>query len=81
MPVRLRLNVLAPGATSTPGLHGLATGEKKGKALVTAIEAATPLGRLDDPGKIASAALFLVSNESSFINGTELFADGGAAQI
>ena len=80
-PRHIRVNVLAPGATSTPGLHGLATGEEEGKALVATMEAATPLGRLANPDEIASAALFLASSESSFVNGTELFADGGAAQI
>jgi NAD(P)-dependent dehydrogenase (short-subunit alcohol dehydrogenase family) len=48
---------------------------------VAALEAATPLGRMGSPDEIASAALFLASDESSFVNGSELFADGGAAQI
>ena len=44
-------------------------------------ETTTPLGRLGDPGEIASAALFLASDESSFLTGIELFVDGGSAQI
>ena len=43
--------------------------------------AATPLGRLAHPDEVASAALFLASDESSFVNGSELFVDGGSAQI
>ena len=44
-------------------------------------KAATPLGRLGAPEEIASAALFLASDESGFVNGSELFVDGGSAQI
>jgi NAD(P)-dependent dehydrogenase (short-subunit alcohol dehydrogenase family) len=42
---------------------------------------ATPLGRLGESDEIAGAALFLASDESSFVNGSELFVDGGSAQI
>ena len=45
------------------------------------VEATTPLGRLGDPAEVASAALFLASDDSSFVNGSELFVDGGSAQI
>lgn len=44
-------------------------------------KAGTPLGRLASPDEIARAALFLASDESSYVIGTELFADGGAAQV
>ncbi len=80
-PRRIRVNVLVPGATSTPGLHGLAQTEEQDRAFVAAMEAASPLGRMGSPDEIASAALFLASDESSFVNGSELFADGGSAQI
>jgi NAD(P)-dependent dehydrogenase (short-subunit alcohol dehydrogenase family) len=80
-PRRIRVNVLVPGATLTPGLSGLATTEEERKAFIAAMESATPLGRLADPDEIAAAALFLASDESSYINGSELFADGGSAQI
>ena len=80
-PRRIRVNVLAPGATATPGLRGLTQTEEQNRALVTALEAATPLGRMGHPDEIASAALFLASDESSFVNGSELFADGGSAQV
>ena len=80
-PRRIRVNVLAPGATSTPGWHALAPTEEQNRAFVAASEAATPLGRMGNPDEIAGAALFLASDESSFVTGSELFVDGGAAQI
>ena len=80
-PRRIRVNVLVPGATSTPGLHGLFPTEEMNRAVVATLAAAAPLGRIGDPDELASAALFLASDESSFVNGSELFADGGAAQI
>jgi len=80
-PRRIRVNVLAPGATSTPGWHGLATSEEQHREMQRLTAAATPLGRLGDPDEIASVALFLASNESSYVNGAELFVDGGSAQI
>jgi NAD(P)-dependent dehydrogenase (short-subunit alcohol dehydrogenase family) len=49
--------------------------------MVSSVEATTPLGRLGNPDETASAALFLASDESSFVNGSELFVDGGSAQI
>jgi NAD(P)-dependent dehydrogenase (short-subunit alcohol dehydrogenase family) len=44
-------------------------------------ETTTPLGGLGEPDEIASAALFLASDDSSFVTGIELFVDGGSAQI
>ena len=80
-PRKIRVNVLAPGATSTPGWHDLATSEEAHKQMVRFVETTTPLGRLGVPVEIASAALFLASDDSSFVTGSELFVDGGSAQI
>ena len=80
-PRRIRVNVLVPGATSTPGLHGLFPTEEVNRAVVAMMEAASPAGRLGSPDEIANAALFLASDDSSFVNGSELFVDGGAAQV
>ena len=80
-PRRIRVNVLVPGATLTPGWHGLASSEEQDLEMQRVTKAITPLGRLGDPDEIAGAALFLASDESSFVNGSELFVDGGSAQI
>jgi len=80
-PRKIRVNVLAPGSTSTPGWHNLAPSNDVHEGMVNSVEATTPLGRLGDPDETASAALFLASDESSFVNGSELFVDGGSAQI
>lgn len=80
-PRRIRVNVLVPGATSTPGWHALSNTEAETAAMIKASEAATPLGRLADPEETARAALFLASTDSSFVTGSELFVDGGSAQI
>jgi NAD(P)-dependent dehydrogenase (short-subunit alcohol dehydrogenase family) len=80
-PRKIRVNVLAPGSTSTPGWHALASSEKAHDEMIALVSATTPLGRLGEPEESARAALFLASDESSFVNGSELFVDGGSAQI
>ena len=80
-PRKIRVNVLAPGATSTPGWRALAPSEGARQEMIRLTQAATPLGRLGDPDETASAALFLASDESSFVTGSEFFVDGGSAQI
>ena len=80
-PRRIRVNVLVPGATSTPGWHGLASSEEQNQEMQRQTAASTPAGRLGNPDEIADAALFLASDESSFVNGSELVVDGGAVQI
>jgi NAD(P)-dependent dehydrogenase (short-subunit alcohol dehydrogenase family) len=77
----IRVNVLSPGPTATPGLlNGLARSGQQ-DALAAGLIAQIPLGRMGEPDEIAAAALFLASDESSFMTGSELFADGGAAQV
>ena len=77
----IRVNAIAPGPTETPGLRGLAPTPDQAPALLTAMARQVPLGRLGTPDEIAAAVLFLASDQSSFITGSELFADGGANQI
>ncbi|TXS66124.1 SDR family oxidoreductase, partial [Streptomyces sp. me109] len=50
-------------------------------AMLEALAAGIPLGRVGTPDEIAAAVLFLASDQSSFITGIELFADGGTNQI
>jgi len=75
----IRVNVLSPGPTKTPGLVGLVP-EAQQQGLLDQLANSVPLGRVADPDEIANAALFLASDQSSFVNGIELFVDGGAAQ-
>src|SRR5580658_2564520 len=76
---RIRVNVVSPGATDTPGLRGL--NQMSGEGLSEAYRDRIPLGRLGRPEDIAHAVSFLASDESSYISGTELFVDGGLAQV
>jgi NAD(P)-dependent dehydrogenase (short-subunit alcohol dehydrogenase family) len=77
----IRVNVLSPGATTTPGLlNALArTGQKD--AMIAGLIEQSPLGRIADPDDIADVALFLASNDSRSMTGSEIFADGGMAQV
>jgi len=77
----IRVNALSPGPTRTPGLHALAGSQQQAEAMQAELIDAIPLGRLGDPDEIAAAALFLACGDSSFVNGIELFADGGMSQI
>jgi NAD(P)-dependent dehydrogenase (short-subunit alcohol dehydrogenase family) len=78
---KIRVNAISPGPINTPGLDGLAQTEGVGEQLKASLTAGVPLGRFGTPDEIARAAVFLASDDSSFITGTELFVDGGAAQI
>ena len=79
---KIRVNVLSPGPTKTPGLVGLAGDDAQAQqGLLDQFAAGLPLGRVAEPDEIAGAALFLASDDSSFVAGIELFADGGEAQV
>jgi NAD(P)-dependent dehydrogenase (short-subunit alcohol dehydrogenase family) len=49
--------------------------------VIARIVSTIPMGRMGAPDEVAKAALFLASDDSSFVNGIELFVDGGRAQI
>jgi NAD(P)-dependent dehydrogenase (short-subunit alcohol dehydrogenase family) len=72
---RIRSNVLSPGPTDTP-----AVGQQPADAIAK-IVSTIPMGRMGEADEIAKAALFLASDDSSFVTGIELFVDGGRAQI
>jgi NAD(P)-dependent dehydrogenase (short-subunit alcohol dehydrogenase family) len=78
---RIRVNAVSPGSIDTPGLSELlassATGEQRRKMISNSV----PLGRLGTPDEIAKAVVFLASDDSSYVTGTELFVDGGFAQV
>ncbi|MBU9843848.1 SDR family NAD(P)-dependent oxidoreductase [Rahnella ecdela] len=76
----IRVNVVSPGPVRTPGLGGLVPDEHR-QGLFDALAAQVPLGRLGEPEEIGKVVAFLASDAASFINGTELFVDGGMAQV
>ncbi|KAB1590305.1 SDR family oxidoreductase [Burkholderia cepacia] len=79
---RVRVNTISPGATRTPGLLDLAGDDaSQRQGLADYLASLIPMGRLGEPEEIAGAALFLASDDASFVNGIELFVDGGQQQI
>jgi NAD(P)-dependent dehydrogenase (short-subunit alcohol dehydrogenase family) len=78
----IRVNVLSPGPVKTPGLVELAGPEASNQqGLLDYLASQVPMGRVGRPDEIGKAAVFLASSDSSFVNGAELFVDGGVAQI
>ncbi|HGM6860851.1 TPA: SDR family NAD(P)-dependent oxidoreductase [Serratia rubidaea] len=77
----IRVNVLSPGSTATPGLFNVLESSGQKESLLDNFAQASPLGRIGDADEIAAVALFLASDESSFMTGSEVFVDGGLAQI
>jgi NAD(P)-dependent dehydrogenase (short-subunit alcohol dehydrogenase family) len=71
----IRSNVLSPGPTETPAI------DQQPPDAIARIVSTIPMGRMGKPEEIARAALFLASDDSSFVTGIELFVDGGRAQI
>jgi NAD(P)-dependent dehydrogenase (short-subunit alcohol dehydrogenase family) len=79
---KIRINVVSPGTVITPGYKTeLGMSDEQIEQLKVQTAAATPLGRAGTPDEIAKAVVFLASDDSSYINGIELFVDGGMAQI
>lgn len=79
---KIRINVVSPGPIDTPGLNNFIRGMGMGEEQIKkAIISSVPMGRMGAPDEVASAVLFLASDDSSFVTGVELFVDGGMAQI
>jgi NAD(P)-dependent dehydrogenase (short-subunit alcohol dehydrogenase family) len=78
---RICVNAVSAGFIDTPGLSGRldasGTGEQRRKTMSNAV----PLGRFGTPDEIAKTVVFLASDDSSYVTGTELFVDGGVAQV
>ena len=72
---RVRTNVLSPGPIKTP------LSDRLSSDAIARIVSTVPMGRMGEPDEIARAALFLASDDSSFVTGIELFADGGRGQV
>jgi NAD(P)-dependent dehydrogenase (short-subunit alcohol dehydrogenase family) len=71
----IRSNVISPGPTDTPVIDG------QPADAIARIVSTIPMGRMGDADEIAKAALFLASDDSSFVTGIELFVDGGRGQV
>lgn len=83
-PDGIRVNAIAPGPTATPMIAGFASSlgqEMETQRFETAVKGMTPMRRFADPLEIANAALFLVSDEASFITGVTLPVDGGMTAV
>jgi NAD(P)-dependent dehydrogenase (short-subunit alcohol dehydrogenase family) len=78
---RIRVNAVSPGTIDTPGLSDLLASSEVGEERLKMISNNVPLGRFGTPDEIAKAVVFLASDDASYITGTELFVDGGIAQV
>lgn len=77
----IRVNVLSPGPIDTPGSHGLTSTEQEREMFRAATIASVPLGRFGQSEEVAGVAVFLASEDASFVTGSEYFVDGGSAQV
>lgn len=77
----IRVNTISPGVTDTAGLDELFGGGEQAQSTKDYLAGLIPLGRVGQPEEIARSVLFLASDEASFVNGVELFVDGGQVQI
>jgi NAD(P)-dependent dehydrogenase (short-subunit alcohol dehydrogenase family) len=78
---KIRVNAISPGPIQTPAYDRLAASGPAGKQMLETIVNRVPMGRFGTPDEIARAAVFLASDDSTFVTGIELFVDGGAAQV
>jgi len=78
---KIRVNVVSPGPIVTPAIEGLAGSKEAADAMFEEMAKGVPLGRAGQPDEIATAVSFLASSEASYVNGVELFVDGGMIQV
>ncbi len=72
---RIRSNVVSPGPIHTP------LASRQSADVIARMVSTIPMGRMGEPEEVAKVALFLASDDSSFVTGIELFVDGGRAQV
>lgn len=77
----IRVNAVSPGVVPTPGYDHLGLSDEQIQEFIAGQAVNIPLGRVGTPSEIAKAVVFLASDDSSFVNGIELFVDGGMAQV
>jgi NAD(P)-dependent dehydrogenase (short-subunit alcohol dehydrogenase family) len=75
------VNAISPGFIDTPGLRELLTSTETNQQTNAMVKSMVPLGRFGTSDEIAKAVVFLASDDSSYVTGVELFADGGFAQV
>jgi NAD(P)-dependent dehydrogenase (short-subunit alcohol dehydrogenase family) len=75
------VNAISPGTIDTPGLNDLLASGEAGEKRRTMVASAIPMGRFGRSEEVATAVVFLASDESSYMTGSELFVDGGFAQV
>jgi NAD(P)-dependent dehydrogenase (short-subunit alcohol dehydrogenase family) len=80
LPRTIRVNMVSPGPTETPIVHR-DTSAEEAEALLAMMRDAVPMKRIGEADEIAKAALFLASDDASFINGVDLFVDGGCVEL
>ncbi len=78
---KIRVNIISPGAVETPIIDGQFDSKEAADEARQYFSSITPLGRLGRPEEIAAAALFLASDESSYIAGIDLPIDGGSTAV
>jgi NAD(P)-dependent dehydrogenase (short-subunit alcohol dehydrogenase family) len=78
---RIRVNAISPGSIDTPAANDLLASSEVGEQRRKMVSTTVPLGRFGRPDEVAKAVVFLASEDSSFVTGTELFVDGGFAQV
>ena len=78
---KIRVNTLSPGPIDTPLFAKAGNSKEEAEAFKSHVVGKVPLGRIGTSEEIANVALFLASNDSSFVTGIELFVDGGTAQV
>ena len=78
---KIRVNAVSPGPIETPAIDRLAGGKEQGRGFLSEMAKTVPLGRVGQPDEIAKAVVFLASDDASYVNGVELFVDGGMVQV
>jgi NAD(P)-dependent dehydrogenase (short-subunit alcohol dehydrogenase family) len=78
---RIRVNVLSPGPVETPIFEQIASSKEEAAAMLAGISSHVPVKRVGLPEEIASAALYLASDDSAYMAGSELLLDGGMRSI
>lgn len=78
---KIRVNILSPGPIDTPLIRTVGDTKEDTEKILHYLATISPMGRIGQSSEVAKVAVFLASDDSSYITGIELFVDGGAAQI